>query len=121
MKPIHHAINYIEFTVADLATAKTFYGDAFGWTFNDYGPAYAGIAAPDGDGEVGGFAVGSATAGGPGGGAPLVVLYSDDLAHSEAAVRAAGGVIVKEIFSFPGGRRFEFTDPSGNHLAVWSK
>ena len=30
------------------------------------------------------------------------------------------GTIVKEIFSFPGGRRFEFTDPSGNHLAVWT-
>jgi predicted enzyme related to lactoylglutathione lyase len=34
-------------------------------------------------------------------------------------VKANGGVIVKEIFSFPGGRRFHFTDCNGNELAVW--
>ena len=39
----------------------------------------------------------------------------------EKAVKDAGGTIVKEIFSFPGGRRFQFTDPSGNELAVWSE
>ncbi len=36
------------------------------------------------------------------------------------AVRQAGGTITKEIFSFPGGRRFHFCDASGNELAVWS-
>ena len=38
----------------------------------------------------------------------------------EDKVKAAGGAIVKEIFSFPGGRRFHFHDPSGNQLAVWT-
>lgn len=38
----------------------------------------------------------------------------------EAAVRGAGGTIVRPAFSFPGGRRFHFADPSGNVLAVWS-
>jgi predicted enzyme related to lactoylglutathione lyase len=28
---------------------------------------------------------------------------------------------VKPIFAFPGGRRFHFTDPAGNELAVWSE
>ena len=28
--------------------------------------------------------------------------------------------VVKPIFEFPGGCRFEFTDPDGNVLAVWS-
>lgn len=37
-----------------------------------------------------------------------------------AKVRKAGGHIVKEPFTFPGGRRFHFGDPSGNELAVWS-
>jgi predicted enzyme related to lactoylglutathione lyase len=53
-------------------------------------------------------------------GGPLVVLYSSELEASCERVRAAGGSITKEIFDFPGGRRFQFTDPSGNELAVWS-
>jgi len=53
-------------------------------------------------------------------GGPLVIIYAVDLEAVEAGVRANGGTIAKEIFSFPGGRRFHFTDPSGNELAVWS-
>ena len=89
-----------------------FYEVAFGWEFNDYGPAYAGIKGPER--EVGGLRQGEPVRGGP-----LVVLYSDDLDASLEAVRAAGGGVVKEPFAFPGGRRFHFTDPSGNELAVW--
>lgn len=111
----HHAIDYIEFTVGDMAEAKRFYADAFGWTFADYGPDYAGIQGEDG--EVGGLS----RADEPRQGGPLVILYSDDLEASLAAVRAAGGSIVKEPFAFPGGRRFHFADPSGNELAVWSE
>jgi predicted enzyme related to lactoylglutathione lyase len=39
----------------------------------------------------------------------------------EAKVRAAGAAVVRPIYSFPGGRRFHFRDPSGNELAVWSE
>ncbi len=115
MQQQHHTIDYIEFSVRDMAAAQRFYGEAFGWTFTDYGPDYAGIQRPGG-GEVGGLRLDADVATG----GPLVVLYSDDLAASERAVRAAGGRVVKEIFSFPGGRRFHFQDPSGNELAVWS-
>ena len=110
----HHAIDYIEFAVRDIAKAKRFYAAAFGWSFTDYGPDYAGIKGPGR--EVGGFARSDA----PKTGGPLVVLYSDDLDASLAAVRKAGGKIVREPFVFPGGRRFHFADPSGNELAVWS-
>jgi len=110
-----HGIDYVEFTVRDLVAAKRFYGAAFGWTFNDYGPDYAGIQGRDR--EPGGLRRSDeARLGGP-----LVVLYSSDLKASLAAVRAAGGKIVKEPFAFPGGRRFHFEDPSGNELAVWSE
>ena len=110
----HHALDYVEFTVRDMGAAKQFYQDAFGWRFSDYGPGYAGI---QGEGrEVGGFAVGEPTPGGA-----LVVLYSVDLEDTADKVRAAGGEIVKDIFGFPGGRRFHFADPSGNALAVWSE
>lgn len=112
----HHTIDYIEFTVRDLDEAKRFYADAFGWAFNDYGPEYAGIRRPDGEGEVGGMhRTDELRQGGS-----LVILYSTDLEASVDAVRSAGGTIVKEPFSFPGGRRFHFLDPSGNELAVWS-
>ena len=110
----HHAIDYIEFTVGDLAAAKQFYTAAFGWAFNDYGPAYAGIRGVDG--EVGGLSQAEPLRLG----GPLVVLYSGDLEASASAVRAAGGVVTQGPYPFPGGRRFHFTDPSGNELAVWS-
>jgi uncharacterized protein len=110
----HHTIDYVEFTVRDLGEAKRFYTAAFGWAFNDYGPEYAGIQGKDG--EVGGLHQTTQLRRG----GPLVVLYSDNLEATLAGVRSAGGMVVREPFSFPGGRRFHFTDPSGNELAVWS-
>lgn len=116
----HHAIDYVEFTVTDLAQAKRFYNEAFGWRFNDYGPAYAGIRSPRGETapEVGGLRADAAAA--PAGG-PLVLLYSADLDASVAVVHSAGGKVVNGPYAFPGGRRFHFTDPSGNELGVWSE
>lgn len=112
---VHHSIDYIEFSVTDMAKAKRFYETAFGWKFTDYGPGYAGIQK-DG-GEAGGLRLETTvTRGGP-----LVILYSDDLDASFAKVRDAGAQITKDPFEFPGGRRFQFEDPSGNELAVWSE
>ena len=107
-------VDYIEFPATDLAAVKAFYIGAFGWKFTDYGPDYTSFE----DGRLaGGFSKQATVAPGAG---PLVVIYAADLAGMEAKVQAAGGAIVKEIFPFPGGRRFHFTDPSGNQLAVWS-
>lgn len=116
MTNTHHALDYVELPVADLPAARAFYQQAFGWQFNEYGPAYAGIKASSGDGEVGGL---DATAGADQR-TPLVMLYSDDLEASVAAVRAAGGTVVNGPYDFPGGRRFHFTDPSGTELGVWA-
>ncbi|MFJ4225085.1 VOC family protein [Microbacterium sp. NPDC089695] len=116
--PKHHSLDYVELVVTDLDAARRFYGEAFGWTFVDYGPAYTGIASPDGDGtEVGGFLL--SDQGRPPGG-PLVLLYSDDLDATHQAITAAGGAVVQGPYEFPGGRRLHFTDPSGNELGVWS-
>ena len=106
-------VDYIEFLTTDIEQTKNFYSEVFGWEFTDYGPEYTSFT----DGRLaGGFAVApEVTAGGP-----LVVLYSTDLAEIQASVRKSGGQIVREIFEFPGGRRFHFADPSGNELAVWS-
>lgn len=108
----HHALDYTELTVTDLSAAKAFYAAAFGWRFHPYGPGYAGI---QGNGrEVGGLRADSECTG------ALVLLYSRDLDATLRAVRDAGGRIVNGPYAFPGGRRFHFTDPSGNELAVWA-
>lgn len=116
-QPEHHRINYVELTVTDLEAAKAFYGQAFGWEFNDYGPAYAGIQGADGT-EVGGLDAMSDPR--PVGG-PFVILYSEDLDATTQAIKLAGGSITQGPYEFPGGRRFHFTDPSGNELGVWSE
>jgi predicted enzyme related to lactoylglutathione lyase len=106
-------IDYIEFHADDLPAAKKFYSAAFGWTFIDYGPDYAAFE----DGRLSG---GFTSAPGPRGGSPLVVLYSETLEAMKQKVIAAGGKISRDIFSFPGGRRFHFIGVCGNELAVWS-
>ncbi len=105
-------IDYIEFAATDIEGTRRFYHAVFGWEFTDYGPGYTSFH----DGRLAGGFTTEAT---PGGG-PLVVIYSRKLEAALDKVKVAGGSIVKEPFSFPGGRRFQFTDPSGNELAVWS-
>lgn len=106
-------IDNIEFNVSDIAQTKAFYAAAFDWTFTEYGPTYCEFT----DGRLtGGFTTGEAIR--PGG--PLIILYADDLVDAERRVQAAGGRISKPAFSFPGGRRFQFLDPDGYELAVWS-
>ncbi|WP_031207654.1 MULTISPECIES: VOC family protein [Microbacterium] len=116
--PLHHSLDYVELVVTDLEASKSFFGDAFGWSFNDYGPGYAGIVSPRGDGnEAGGLMLADEPR--PVGG-PLVLLYSEDLDATKAAIEKAGGTILQEPYAFPGGRRLHFADPTGTELGVWS-
>jgi predicted enzyme related to lactoylglutathione lyase len=108
-------INYIELPASDLDSMKGFYGKAFGWTFVDYGPDY--VAFNDGKMD-GGFFRSDLKSRSAANGAALIILLSTDLKATEATVKENGAVITKEIFSFPGGRRFHFADPAGNELAV---
>jgi predicted enzyme related to lactoylglutathione lyase len=113
-KPNHRRVDYIEFPATDIAATRAFYERVFGWKFTDYGPDYTSF-------EDGRLAGGFAKAPAPPRGGALVVIYAADLEAMEAGIVAAGGVIVKPTFSFPGGRRFHFTDPTGNELSVWSE
>ncbi len=106
-------IDYIEFPVLDIEQTKRFYADVFGWTFQDYGDAYSSFNCGN---LTGGFAKATSI---PRGGA-LIVLYAKDLAEMQQKILDAGGKIVRQTFSFPGGRRFHFTDTNSNELAVWS-
>ncbi|PHR55546.1 MAG: glyoxalase family protein [Robiginitomaculum sp.] len=111
----HVKINYIELPVNNMEAAKAFYTAAFGWEYEDYGPTYAAFKNA---GIDGGFDAASERK--PSASGALVVLLSDDLEKCQAQVEQAGGKISVTIFTFPGGRRFQFIDPSGNELAVWS-
>ena len=111
MKDNH--INYVEFKAADLEAIKQFYHQVFGWVFTDYGPTYTAFAD---SGLEGGFEKTSdAIINGT-----LIVLYHQDLPSIQKKIKEAGGKISRNIFSFPGGKRFHFVDPAGNELAVWS-
>jgi len=114
---LHEKINYVEYPARDLIATKRFFQEAFDWTFVDYGPDYAAFA---GQGLDGGFFK-SELAARTDEGSALIVFYSDNLEATLAKVVAAGGEIIKPIFSFPGGRRFHFAEPSGNEMAVWSE
>lgn len=109
---VHEQIQYVEFLSRDLTAIKKFYQEAFDWAFTDYGPEYTAFA--------GNYVDGGFTLGEPVQGSVLVILYSERLEETKQKVEAAGGSITKAIFSFPGGRRFQFMDPDGNELAVWS-
>ena len=108
----HNQIQYIEFLSNNFDRIKKFYTDAFGWEFTDYGPEYTAFSGGHVDGGFG--------KGDPNPGSILVILYSERLEESVEAVEKNGGLIIKDIFKFPGGKRFEFDDPDGNTLAVWS-
>lgn len=113
---MHEKINYVEFPAKDIEATKAFFSNVFGWSFTDYGPTYTAFSNA---GLEGGFfqselSVSTAN------GSALVVLYSEALEQTQSKIEAAGGSIVRSIFSFPGGRRFHFADPNGNEYAVWS-
>ncbi len=114
--PFDHKIDYLELPAADFDIVESFYIDTFGWTFTDYGPEYRAFS----DGRLNGGFYKSDFESSTKNGAALIVLYAHDLEATSTAVHANGGSICKEIFSFPGGRRFHFLDPHGNELAVWS-
>ena len=103
-------LNYVELPVQDVATAKAFYETAFGWALTEFGPTYAATMSGDTDiGLQGDAAEATRT--------PLAVIEVVDLEAALDAVTQAGGMVVRPIFVFPGGRRFQFLDPSGNELA----
>ena len=109
-------LNYVEFPSSNIPATKSFFEKAFGWSFVDYGPEYSSFANQGLDGGFYKSDLKSIVSNG----SALLVILSDDLEQTESVVESAGGKISTAIFSFPGGRRFHFIEPSGNEFAVWS-
>jgi len=112
----HEKINYVEFPATNIQATKDFFSEVFAWSFTDYGPDYIAF---DYQGIEGGFFK-SDLCSSTENGAALIVLYSERLEETQKKIEQANGKIIQAIFEFPGGRRFHFTDPNGNELAVWS-
>lgn len=114
--PTDQKIDYIEFPAASFDLVELFYANTFGWSFTDYGPDYRAFS----DGKLDGGFFKSDLQSSTASGSALVVLFAENIEETSDAVIRNGGSICKDIFSFPGGRRFHFLDPHGNELAVWS-
>ena len=112
----HEKINYVEFPAKDIEATKTFFNTVFGWSFVDYGSEYTAFSD---QGLNGGFFQSELSAS-TNNGSALIVFFSNNLESTQRKIEQAGGLIVKPIFTFPGGRRFHFSDPNGNEYAVWS-
>lgn len=108
-------LDYIEFAATDMAAMKSFYAALFGWEFIDFGDQYTSFQL----GHVDGGFDASRKPAEPGTGT-LIVFYANDIDAMEARVRELGAKLTVELFDFPGGRRFQFLDPSGNELAIWT-
>lgn len=104
-------ISYVEFTSPKLEQTQAFLADAFGWGYVDYGDDYKDIR---GAGIGGGIERGATRP-------PLIVLQTDDLDAALQSVLDAGGKITRDTFSFPGGRRFQFTEPGGTEMAIFEE
>ena len=114
--PSDQKIDYVELPANDFDSIESFYSTTFGWSFTDYGPDYRAFS----DGKLDGGFFKSDLQSKTANGAALVVLFADDLEATKDGVVTNGGTVCRQIFSFPGGRRFHFLDPHGNELAVWS-
>ena len=112
----HHQVNYIEFPCSDFQATKKFFTSVFGWTYIDYSPKYVAFKNA---GIDGGFFDSSQFSRSKNG-SSLIVFYSESLEKTQELIVKNDGNIIEDIFSFPGGRRFHFTEPSGNEFAVWS-
>ncbi len=116
MPHAQNTINYIEFPLKDAEATKTFFGSAFGWEFQDWGQNYLSFSGAGVDSGFNGEDETPVQKSGV-----LVVLFSEDLELTVAKDKTAGATIHRDIYDFPGGRRFHFIDPNGNELAVWAQ
>ena len=108
-----YTLDYLEFSSGDGQGSQKFFAEAFGWSMTSYGPEYAAI--DDAGIGVGIHSAAERVA------EPLAVIQTTDLKKAYTDVVGAGGVITKEPYDFPGGRRFHFREPGGNELAVWTQ
>ncbi len=118
MRPISlpNTVDYVETPSRDLPKTKAFFTALFGWQFTEYGPDYLDYS----DGRTTGGFYRSEKVSSYEGGATIAVIYTEHLETLRDRAKELGATITRDIFSFPGGRRFHFTEPGGSEFAIWS-
>lgn len=109
-------IDYVEVPSRDVSRSRAFFTELLGWTFTDYGPDYTSFE----DGRISGGFFKSEKVSLRETGGTLVVIYTEKLEDAKADVVRLGASITRDIFSFPGGRRFQFTEPGGSEFSIWT-
>ena|SRR5689334_10726675 len=118
---------HFEIQAGDVERAKTFYGDVFGWQFQDWsqatGSTYWGIVTgPDEQAGINGGLLQRPTAApGPeqGTNAFVCTLQVDDYDDAESRILAAGGHVALPKFALPGmAWQGYYLDPEGNTFGI---
>ena len=123
-RPIH-----FEIQTDDLERAKAFYGDVFGWTFEDYGqftggPYWGVVTGPEDEpGINGGLVPRSAPAAvagsGSGANAAVLTMGVEDFDATAAAIEAAGGTVALPKTALTGmAWQGYFLDTEGNTFGI---
>jgi predicted enzyme related to lactoylglutathione lyase len=113
---IPKTIDYVEISTADVSKSRAFFTALLGWSFTDYGPDYTSFE----DGRIAGGFFKSEAVSLTSRGATLAVIYTPALEEAKSDALRLGAKITRDIFDFPGGRRFQFTEPGGSEFALWS-
>ena len=113
---IPNTVDYVETPSRDLPKTKAFFAALLGWRFTEYGPDYLAFE----DGRLSGGFYRSDKVSSTAAGASLIVIYTERLEELRDRAKTLGATITRDIFSFPGGRRFHFTEPGGSEFALWS-
>ena len=113
---IPNTIDYVEIPSKDVAQSRAFFTALLGWSFTDYGPDYTAFD----DGRIAGGFFKSDTVSATTSGGSLPVIYAEALEQAKSEAIRLGATVTRDIFNFPGGRRFQFTEPGGSEFAIWS-
>ncbi len=116
----HHVgkVIWADLVTPDLAAARRFYGDLFGWSFRDVTPAGYAVAYT-GSHPVAGIVQRAMPHGAPKQPAWLTFLAVRDVAVAKRAVLKGGGTLLAETRNYPNrGTQAVFADPQGAVFAV---
>lgn len=110
-----HSIVTITLRSTDFWRTRRFYGELFGWTFQQHSPTYLGFEPPSG--IAGGFQ--RVDSFDPGDSVLLYILVNDFGSYL-GRIGELGGTSEGEVEIVSGtGEYVRFFDPDGNRLALW--